>query len=486
MAEQIYEQDPYTLFLSASYITMAISTQAEKNVALQSERKEREDKAHESTPTARNLLNIFISLVPHDTDLKVAVYYFITAALAHLVQSRRFGELEFISLHFCKHLIAYLLRLYVRFRADRSMVDDGLACQSLKNCYDLIASLILWYQHSPKVVDHIRVETTKLLQMFPVINCAETWVHIETGKVGRHDVFEAQRITRKSNVDITSDTDSSHFHECFIKAPRVKVGKHLKGSGTQAWSSLCDAIDFGVKCGNIPGKSLFYIQRLDNKIYFYARGDESGISGIDTWAFQSSASTSDAKRSSLKDVESKEARMALIRQRMQNGAKSPSMVAQMAQIQNMGFTDVQAYAALKKESGNVERALDYLLKLTDAEKEDLGVDLDSNLAPSGTEKDNIVDDSAPDGPLNNQTPDAAGDDKSKIDANSVVNDDAGEKDGSTVDTLEFWCFERHWVLLWKSLHLLLRGYKYTRSWISTLLQPFHKIVDAPNKFPSSK
>ena len=30
MAEQIYEQDPYTLFLTASYITMAISTQAEK------------------------------------------------------------------------------------------------------------------------------------------------------------------------------------------------------------------------------------------------------------------------------------------------------------------------------------------------------------------------------------------------------------------------------------------------------------------------
>ena len=133
------------------------------------------------------------------------------------------------------------------------------------------------------------------------------------------------------------------------------------------------------------------------------------------------------------------------------------MVAQMAQIQNMGFTDVQAYAALKKESGNVERALDYLLKLTDAEKEGLGVDLDSNLAPSGSEKDNIVDDSAPDAPLNNQTPDAAGDDKSKIDANSVVNDDAGEKDGSTVDTLEFWCFERHWVLLWKSLHLLFRA-----------------------------
>ena len=28
MAEQIYEQDPYTLFLTASYITMAISSQA--------------------------------------------------------------------------------------------------------------------------------------------------------------------------------------------------------------------------------------------------------------------------------------------------------------------------------------------------------------------------------------------------------------------------------------------------------------------------
>ena len=65
----------------------------------------------------------------------------------------------------------------------------------------------------------------------------------------------------------------------------------------------------------------------------------------------------------------------------------------------------------------------------------------------------MVDDSAPDAP-DNQTPDAAGDDKSKIDANSVVNDDA-EKDGSTVDTLEFWCFERHWVLLWKSLHCCL-------------------------------
>ena len=107
---------------------------------------------------------------------------------------------------------------------------------------------------------------------------------------------------------------------------------------------------------------------------------------------QAQVMQANTKRSSLKDVESKEARMALIRQRMQNGTKSPSMIAQMAQIQNMGFTDVQAYAALKKESGNVERALDYLLKLSDAEKEELGLDLHSNLASSGNQKDDIVDD----------------------------------------------------------------------------------------------
>ena len=485
MAQQIYEQDPYTLFLTASYVTMAIGSNAEKKIGPEGETKAREDKGHQSTKKTRQLLDIFISLVPHETDLKTPVYCFIVAALAQLVRSRRFEELEFISLKLCKHLSAYLFSLYARFKTDGSMLDDTLACQSLKNCYDLITSLILWHQHSPKVVDHIKEETTKLMQMFPVIDCAKTWIRVESGKIKRPDAFKRQQITRKS--DVGSDANGSHFHECFIKAPRVKVGKHLKGSGTEAWTSLCDAIDFSIKCGNIPGKSLFYIQRLDNKIYFYARGDESGVSGIDTWAFQTSASTRDAspnvKRSSLKDVESKEERMAVIRQRMQNGAKSPSMIAQMAQIQSMGFTDVQAYAALKKESGNVERALDYLLKLTDIEKEALGLDLDSNLPPSGNQKNDMLGDNALDAPSNDQAPDVSDDDESNFFVGNGVNDNTAQKDGSPGVTLEYWCFERNWIRLWKSLLLLLRGYNLTRSWISSMLQPFQMLVDAPNNFP---
>ena len=124
----------------------------------------------------------------------------------------------------------------------------------------------------------------------------------------------------------------------------MKVGKTLEQSGTQAWTTLSDAIDFAIKWENIPGKNLFFIERKENKIYFYGKSDNGmssnkNDSGADTWAFQSSSidnSTSSSSRYvvSLQDAKTKEDRMSIIRERMQKGTKSPIMSAQMAQIQN--------------------------------------------------------------------------------------------------------------------------------------------------------
>ena len=61
----------------------------------------------------------------------------------------------------------------------------------------------------------------------------------------------------------------------------MKVGKHLKGSGQVPWNGISNAIDVGAGYGNIL-KNLFYVQKYDNKVYYYGFGDESGTAGPDT------------------------------------------------------------------------------------------------------------------------------------------------------------------------------------------------------------
>ena len=74
-----------------------------------------------------------------------------------------------------------------------------------------------------------------------------------------------------------------------FKTANVKVGKHLKGSGQVPWNGISNAIDVGAGYGNIPGKNLFYIQKYDNKVYYYGFGDESGTAGPDTWSLEAAA-----------------------------------------------------------------------------------------------------------------------------------------------------------------------------------------------------
>ena len=69
------------------------------------------------------------------------------------------------------------------------------------------------------------------------------------------------------------------------KAPRETVGKHLKGSGKQAWpgsveKALKIAYEFyGLK----PGSTLRYIQNSSGRAYFYAGGNVSGKAGSENW-----------------------------------------------------------------------------------------------------------------------------------------------------------------------------------------------------------
>ena len=71
----------------------------------------------------------------------------------------------------------------------------------------------------------------------------------------------------------------------FFKTPKIKVGKHLNGSGTKVWVNLSDAIEFARQCGNVPGKNLFHIQNTHGKAYFYGSGEDSGLTGEETWSF---------------------------------------------------------------------------------------------------------------------------------------------------------------------------------------------------------
>ena len=65
------------------------------------------------------------------------------------------------------------------------------------------------------------------------------------------------------HVTISNNTSN------FTISPHVKVGKHLNGSGKRQWKDLPDAIAYGAKYGNIPGKNLFYIQHVQNKVYYF-------------------------------------------------------------------------------------------------------------------------------------------------------------------------------------------------------------------------
>ena len=99
------------------------------------------------------------------------------------------------------------------------------------------------------------------------------------------------------HVTISNNTSN------FTISPHVKVGKHLNGSGKRQWKDLPDAIAYGAKYGNIPGKNLFYIQHVQNKVYYYGAGDESGVSGPDTWNFQDTSDDNKIKITSRLDVE---------------------------------------------------------------------------------------------------------------------------------------------------------------------------------------
>ena len=69
------------------------------------------------------------------------------------------------------------------------------------------------------------------------------------------------------------------------KAPRETVGKHLEGSGKQAWpGSVEKALKIAYESyGLKPGSTLRYIQNSGGRAYFYAGGNVSGKAGSENW-----------------------------------------------------------------------------------------------------------------------------------------------------------------------------------------------------------
>ena len=157
----------------------------------------------------------------------------------------------------------------------------------------------------------------------------------------------------------------------------------------------------------------------------------------------------------------------------------------MAQIQNMGFTDVQAYAALKK-GGVVANALDYLLSLSDAAKDKLGDEIvnDDTVSDNQQQGSGNVDTAAiPDAPDAPDAPDYKKDIYNKYTSNNNNNSDDNTNNTNVVVIKEFWCFEKNMIIMFKSLLVLFRGHKKTTIWLKKLLSPFQNIVNAPSQFP---
>jgi ubiquitin C-terminal hydrolase len=489
--KNIFKEDPYAVFVASSYITTKLIT------TTHTKDKQLVDASNKNEKIII-LRNLFVNLIEHDDHLSLPVYIFIESSLKQLVRSCRFEELEFISIHLTKYLIAFLSKLYMIVQANvRLFIDDTNKCQSFKNAYDLFSSLIMWHQHSPIIIENIKVDINTLFKKFPTMDIEKTWLKIDKTQVMRPSIWKKREIKMKNvnsnkiNHSNSSSSNNSQTAYTFIKSPRVKIGKQLCKSGINAWVSLPAAIELACASGYTPGYNLFYIQRLENKVYFYDKGDENGVSGADNWAFQSDCSNStnncNNKIVSLRDAETKEERTSIIRQRMQKGVKSPSMLAQMAQIQNMGFTDLQAYAALKTKGGNVEQALDFLLTLTDEEKEKLGEDIDDNTVDGDNQHQGVssLDSESPDTPDDETKSDDNSNNNNNNNSKYMIGESSNNSDCNRNVTIvkEFWCFERNIILMFKSLLVLFRGYKKTCSSIKAILMPFQSVVHAPTKYP---
>ena len=111
-------------------------------------------------------------------------------------------------------------------------MNEEVVCQSIKNCYDLFSSLIMWHQHSPYIIDNISADLEVLFKKIPTTDIDTDWLKIEKRKIIRKDILKLRKLNAErknvNNNNTNGGGGDDNYYNSFIKASRVKVGKTLE------------------------------------------------------------------------------------------------------------------------------------------------------------------------------------------------------------------------------------------------------------------
>jgi ubiquitin C-terminal hydrolase len=140
---------------------------------------------------------------------------------------------------------------------------------------------------------------------------------------------------------------------------------------------------------------------------------------------------------------------------------SPTLKAQCATIQEMGFSVHQARRALQEKKGNVDKAMNWLLNLSDKERDELCVHKD---IPRNKEDASV-------------SPEKSSDASPKAESQNVGTKEIAEKEGDKDGDGEgVWCFESSIITTMKSLLIVFRGYRESFTDLYNDLIPYYDLL----------
>ena len=163
------------------------------------------------------------------------------------------------------------------------------------------------------------------------------------------------------------------------------------------------------------------------------------------------------------------------------------LMAHINQITSMGFSETLARHALKQSGGTAEKAVNFALAMTDAEKEKI----EGGNASSELGHENNVNKGAEETKMPDSGPDDGADEKS-ISTETSNSEDAAAATAAATATADDtpppgpqWCFEFAMLSLMKSLLTMFRGHYQNLFPLANTMKPFYSILQCIGKDKSA-